>query len=252
MGRGPRALSVAVAVSLTLLLGACGDDGGSSPEAKQAVLAAIDRVEAAGTAVVELESSGQLSFAGRLEADFTTDEGYGTFTFENLEGLPGETMATVYTDGPRTVAKYVGLVPGDPWIELPNDPVTDLTSSPTTSLRTLASHLEDVEEVESAGGNTVYRGEFDAAGLLEGLPGSQQAESAAALESLGTDAFPVDITVDDEGYVADVTYFIGSPDTEASAVEAVTRFEKFGEPVDIRAPEESQVTTFEELGVGAE
>ena len=125
--------------------------------------------------------------------------------------------------------------------------------------RRMLDYIRSAADLEEVGEDTVrgvattrYRGTFDVAKALEALPAEQRplAEAGMAmLRQAGLDKVPVQVWVDDEGYVRRIrqTYAFELAGQRSSTSVELELF-GFGDPVEVTVPSADETVDVSSLG----
>jgi len=276
----------------TLLMACWGGVAGAavknqSAEAPRLVLAAYSHTIGAKTAKVSLTEgvtetttsapSKQINISGRGSVDFKTHD--STLTFSSSAGTVSDRFVTpnLYLQLPASASAQ--LAPGKSWISINLNTVTEaklgqslaqLSSSSQQSTQIL-SYLQGVSDsgISTVGPATIkgvatteYKATVDLTKVADQKSPAQLAAIKSTEAQLHTSTLPVQVWLDEQGRVRQVSTQIqastnaqSSGDTTIPAVSAsattTVDFYDFGTPVTIQPPPATQVEDFTSQAVAA-
>ena len=268
----------ALVLTLVLLGGACGKDGGevlaaAGETTAQAGSSRMAMTVSAATdgATTDSTAAPEQAFELKAEGLINYETGHGVMTMDmGSLGIPGAPAgdAEMRMLGSVVYMKLPGNELGNrPWIKFDLEamgesgaPVPGLnpaSNDPRGVLDALRGVSGDVEEVGAEEVRNVetthYRANVDLDKAQDAVPEARKEDFAAFAEQLGIDTLPIDVWVDEEGRARRFAYDVETPasgQAPASQVELVIDLYDFGVEVDVKAPPESEVTDYVGMNSG--
>ncbi|NLD78229.1 MAG: hypothetical protein GX643_16350 [Acidimicrobiales bacterium] len=189
-----------------------------------------------------------------------------------LGGFGGEDLGSMemVIDGDTIYVRselFSSLAGGKPWVRMSEDGLADasggvgIQGDPTRFLDFLEGVSDDLEEIgreDQRGVSTTHvRADIDVAKLMDDSSSQERAELEESLEELGGlggvfESIPVDVWVDDDGYVRrlTMTFDVGAglssdENSSGSAVTMDMELYDFNEPIEVPVPDPSEVGELE-------
>lgn len=249
-----------------------GEDGGGAgvplPDAA-AKTATLTSARVATEVTVSGASDGTQTFRGEGAFDFERKAGHVTLDLEGADAAALPSTELVFEDYVVYYGLPEGILPGGMrWLRLDLQSLAESSSldfgslvqgvqaDPSQYLLWLAALGPEADEIgaEEVRGvpTTHYRATVDLRRLETQAPEGQEAEWQSYVQSLasglGTNEVPVEIWVDDEGYVRRMrqTYPVAGNDGALSTT-VTTELYDFGVEVDVQVPPADQVASINDL-----
>jgi hypothetical protein len=258
------------AFALAVTLGACGGNGGSSTDTKDAgangqtgAMSLVDLAKSIGDETAE-KSSAHMKITGKAAGQDITGDGDLKFGSDDAAlsmdmTTPQGSISLVFLDGVLYVKLPQELQPGKPWLKIDsssNSPVAKALSTVNEQLSKNADPRAALKEFEKSGEITATKEEeldgkktkhytitVNVQKMADNQADPTQKKAMQDAIAAGMKDFPVDVWVDEEGLPARFALDTPTPDGSGgmTSVKMQVDYTDWGKPVEITPPPADQV-----------